>query len=165
MRRINIFFLSILMILVFTFDTIYAKALIDEADKLSQIKEIRQSIKNNLRANEKIENQIDRKSRQIEKVLVKLSKSNMVSQKVIDEQVNPKLEGIMTQLMQIGEYESSSWENLKKGNNQIRSKKYSIGIKYLKQADADLKNKYNKMVDFKSDLDSFFIFINSLQYK
>lgn len=165
MKKFSLFVLLLFMSLIFSVDIIHAQVLTDDADKLTQIKEIRQSIKQHLKANRKLEKQIERKSKQIEKVLVELPKDSLVPQRVIDEELSPKLEGIMTQLMQIGEYETASWEHLNRGNKQIKNKKYNEGIKNLKQADTALKNKYELMIGFMEDLDEFLVFIDSLQRK
>jgi peptidoglycan hydrolase CwlO-like protein len=165
MKKINIFVLSLLMILIFSFDVIHGQTLANDADKLVQVKEIRQSIKHHLKANEDIENKIERKSRQIDKMLVKLSEDNLIPQKVIDEQLNPRLEEIMTELMQVGKYERAAWRHMKRGNNLVKNKKYNEGIKHLREADTALKNKHEAMMKFAEELDAFLTFLNSLQNK
>jgi hypothetical protein len=165
MKKLYIFFLSFFMMLVFSFNSINAQPLNEDSEKLSQIKEIRQSIKHHLKTNEKLETQIMKKSRQIEKLLVKLPQDSHISQEVIDNELTPKLEGIMTELMQIGEYGTASWEHLKKGNNQIKNKKYNAGIKNLQLADKALQNKHELLERFNEDLDSFLLFLKSLQHK
>jgi hypothetical protein len=165
MKKVSLFVLMLFMSLIFSFDIVHAQVPTDDVNKLVQVKGIRQSIRQHLKANQKIEGQIEKKSKQIEKVLVKLPENSVVSQQVIDEQLNPKLEGIMTHLMQIGEYETASWEHLNKGNKQIKNKKYTEGIKNLKQADTALKNKHEVMVRFMEELDDFLVFIDSLQHK
>lgn len=165
MKKISLVVLLFFMSLIFSSDIIHAQVETDAADKLAQIKEIRQSIKNHLKNNKKLEGEIEKKSKQIEKVLVKLPENSLVSRQVVDEQLSPKLEGIMTQLMQIGEYETASWEHLNRGNKQLKNKKYDAGIKNLKQADTALEHKNEVMISFKQDLDEFLAFIDSLQHK
>jgi hypothetical protein len=160
---------SIFMILVFSFSAINAKVMAqvqnDNSKKLSEIKEIRHSIKLHQKTNEKIEKQIERKSKQVEKILVSLGKSSLVSQQVIEEQLNQKLEVIMTELMQIGEYETASWKHLNAANRQIKAKKYNAGIKNLNLADKNLENKHEALIIFNNELDAFLTFLKSLQYK
>jgi hypothetical protein len=165
MKKISFFILLLFMSLIFSFDTIHAQVPTDDVNKLVQVKGIRQSIRQHLKANHKLENEIEKKSKQIEKVLVKLPENSLVSQQVIDEEISPKLEGIMTHLMRVGEYETASWEHLNRGNKQIENKKYNAGIKNLEQADTALKNKHEVMIIFKKDLDEFLVFIESLQHK
>ncbi len=165
MKKFSLFVLLLFMTLMFSFDIIHAQVSDDDADKLVQIKQIRQSIKHHLKSDEKLENQIERKSKKVERVLVKIRKDNIVSQQIVDEQLSPKLEGIMTQLMQISEYETASWEYLNRGNKQIENKKYSAGIKNLKQANTALKNKHEIMISFREDLDELLVLIDSVQQK
>jgi tetratricopeptide (TPR) repeat protein len=169
MKKAKIFNLSLFVAIIFFFNIIEVQAIsqipADNSKELSQIKEIRQSIKHYQKANEKLENKIEIKSKQIEKVLIKLPENSVLSQENVEEQLSLRLEGIMTQLMQIGEYETASWEYLKAGNKQINAKKYNNGIKNLKQAENALKNKNEMLSIFKEDLDAFLVFLNSLQYK
>ena len=165
MKKISLVVLLFFMSLIFSFEIIHAQVQTDASDKLVEIKEIRQSIRHHLKNNKKLEGKIEKKSKQIEKVLVKLPENSLVSQQVVDEELSPKLEGIMTQLMQIGEYETASWKHLNRGNKQLQNKKYDAGIKSLKQADIALKEKNEVMIRFKEDLDEFLVFINSLQHK
>lgn len=160
---------SIFMMLIFSFSAIDARAMAqvesDNSKKLAEIKEIRHSIKLHQKSNEKIEKQIERKSKDVEKVLVSLGQSSLVSQHVIEEQLNQKLEVIMTELMQIGEYETASWKYLNAANRQIKAKKYNAGIKNLNLADKSLVNKHEALIVFNNELDGFLTFLKSLQYK
>jgi hypothetical protein len=165
MKKISLVVLLLFMSLIFSFEIIHAQVQTDVADKLVEIKEIRQSIRHHLKNNKKLEGEIEKKSKQIEKVLVRLPENSLVSQQVVDQELNPKLEGIMTQLMQISEYETASWKYLNRGNKQLQNKKYDAGIKSLKQADIALKDKNEVMIRFKEDLDEFLVFVNSLQHK
>jgi hypothetical protein len=165
MKKFSLVALFLFMSLIFSFEIIHAQVQTNVTDKLIEIKEIRQSIRHHLRSNKKIEGEIEKKSKQIEKVLVRLPENSLVSQQVVDQELNPKLESIMTQLMQIGEYETISWKYLNTGNKQLKNKKYDAGIKSLKQADIALKEKNEAMIRFKEDLDEFLVFINSLQHK
>jgi peptidoglycan hydrolase CwlO-like protein len=108
MKKFSLVVLLLFVSFVFSFDIIHAQVQTDSADKLVEIKEIRQSIKHHLKNIKKLEGEIEKKSEQIEKVLVKLPENSLVSQQVVDQELNPKLEGIMTHLMQIGEYETAS---------------------------------------------------------
>lgn len=165
MKKNGVLMMSLIMFFTFSFDIIHAQELSGEAEKLSQIKELRESIKQHLKDNKKIEIQIEKSSKKVEKVLVKLPQNSLVSQEIIDEQISPKLEMIMSQLMQVGEYETSSWKHLNTANRLIKNKKYDAGVKHLGKANADLQEKHELMIVFEQDLEEFLIFINSLQHK
>jgi hypothetical protein len=165
MKKLSLVSLAILTLIIFSFNAIDVKAVGESSEKLAKVKEIRQSIKHHQKTNKKIESDIERKSMQVEKILNSITENSLVSQQFVEEQLNQKLEGIMTDLMKIGEYETAAWKHLKIANKQIKAKKYDTGIKHLSWANENLQNKHEALIVFDNELDILLTFLKSLQYK
>ena len=168
MKKWQLFIVSLLIMLFMSFDVAQAKSYVQQADnttKLELIKEKRQIVKKHQKANEKLKKQVGRKSKQIDKALIELSESSVVPQKIIEEQLNAKLEGIMSQLMQIGDVESASWKHLNMANKQIEMKKYDAGIKNLDKTITSLETQHELLISFSTSMDELLAFVNSLKNK
>jgi hypothetical protein len=164
-----VFILSLLVILFVSFNNVKASSIIEQPEqgvqKLEQIKEKRADIKKHERLNKKLENQVKKKDQQIDRLLVELYENNLIPQEMIENQMNDKLEFIMSQAMQIGEEDMAYWKHIKKANRQIEAKKYDLGIKNLDYALGNLEKRHEMLINFLKDLDDFHVFLNSLQHK
>lgn len=169
MKKWRLFVVVLIVVLLTSFQAVKASSttqLVQEkTQKLDQIKEKRRQIKDHLKENQQLEKEVEKKSKKIDKLLVDFSRSKLIQNQSIEEQIMEKLEALMTDLMQIGEVETASWKHLKMANKQIKAENYDLGIKNLDKTISNLLAKHEMLISFSEKLDEFITYLNSLQYK
>lgn len=161
--------LSMLMLVFFSSNLVYASSIyempMENTKHEEHIKEKRNIIKEHKKMNTKLEKQIDKKLKQIEKLFVDLSKSNIAAQEEFEQRLGEKMEVIMDELLSIGEIETSMWDVLKTANRQIKAGKHEAGIKNLDKAIGKLEMKHHKLMELSESLDELITFLKSVQLK
>jgi RNAse (barnase) inhibitor barstar len=137
----------------------------EKVQLMEQIKEKRQIIKQHKKVNAKLEKQVEKKSKDIEVMLVTVGKSNLVLEQQFESKFGERLDVIMDELMGIGNLERAMWKHLKMANRQIKSEKYEAGLKNLDRAINELEKKYKILIELDKSLDELSVFLKSVQYK
>ncbi len=169
MRKWKLALLSMLMIIFFSSNIVYAKSIfettMENPHHEEHVKEKRDMIKHHKKMNKKLEKQIDKKLKEVEKIFIELSNNNIVAQEEFEKNLDKKMNVIMNELMEISEVEMSMWNTLKTANRQLKAGNHESGMKNLNKTIEQLEKKHEMLVKFSQTLDEFIIFLKSVQHK
>lgn len=156
------------MLIFFSFDTAKAQTANppeENSAQLLEIEEKRNIIKEHLQKNKELEDIVEKKSKKVEDLLVKVPEITIVPQELLQSQIEERMDTIFAHLTEISEQEGIMWRSINSGNRDIEAKRYSAGIKKLNKTINALEAKYTHLTEFNSDLDDILAFLSSIQQK
>jgi translation initiation factor 2B subunit (eIF-2B alpha/beta/delta family) len=101
-----------------------------------QVKEKTTLLKHHLKANLKLENGIKRREREIERLLTELYDNNTITQRHIENNINPSMSNIDNQVDKIKEIQKPIWDYINLANDNLDAKNY---LGYLENIDSALE--------------------------